>query len=390
MTITKLEQRKINHVAFVLDESGSMGGLKNDVITVFDNQVKWLLDLSKKTGQETRVSIYTLSGTDVRCPLFDTDVHHLPSLLGNYNPANGTPLIDATLKAIDDLGQTAQMYGDHAFLIFVLTDGDENTSQFTPPGYHIPAGNIWAHNASHNRNLKAAQSTYLGEKIKNLPDNWTLGCLVPSFNHKLTAQAYGFDSGNIAIWDTNAAGLDSASDEVREATQSFYEGRASGTRGTKTLFSGINKQAVQAAGLKPIPTDEYLLLNVIPTKGIEIKIPAKSILKSRPEGLKHVEIQAFIEANGHTYVTGRAYYELLKSEKISGNKDVIVVENATGLAYSGDQARKLVGLDMWSTRAKPMAKDKVTGKREFDIFIRSDSVNRLLEIHNSRVLLRTK
>lgn len=380
----KLEQRKINHVAFVIDESGSMGHLRDDVVKVFDSQVKWLLDLSQQMKQETRVTIYTLGGNGVKCPLFDTDVHHLPSLAGNYWPAGGTPLIDATLKSIEDLKQTAQMYGDHGFLIFVLTDGGENASTSPVPGFTARPGDFLA--------VNQARVDFLANTLKNLPENWTLGCLVHDFNAKILAQSYGFDAGNIAIWNTSSAqGLADAGDEIREATSSYFTAREAGVRGTKTLFTkNVTKADVKAAGLKPLDTDKYLLLNVIPTKGITITIPKKTVLKSRPDGLPHVEIMEFIQANNHAYVTGNAYYELVKSEKIDGNKKVLVVENATGLVYGGPEARKLVGLDMYSRRAKPMPIDKATGKREFDIFIQSTSTNRLLPVHTSRVLLIVK
>jgi hypothetical protein len=37
-----------------------------------------------------------------------------------------------SLKSLDDLEQTATLYGDHAFLAFVLTDGQENSSRNAP------------------------------------------------------------------------------------------------------------------------------------------------------------------------------------------------------------------------------------------------------------------
>src|SRR5690349_7308868 len=123
-----LKQRKINHVAFVVDESGSMEGLADEVPKVFDAQVRWLAELSTKMDQETRVSLYTLTGTTVTCVLYDQDALRLPSLAGHYRPRQGTPLVQAVGKAISDLKQTPELYGDHGYLLFVLTDGEENTS----------------------------------------------------------------------------------------------------------------------------------------------------------------------------------------------------------------------------------------------------------------------
>lgn len=376
------KQRLLNHVNFVIDRSGSMGSLNGQVDKVVQNQIARLNALDEQTGQETHVSIYAF-GSNTRCIIYDTDVKRLVGtnpLAGQFD-GGMTSLIDAVLTVREESSQIAQLHCDHAFLDYILSDGGENDSHNTPRGRAL----------GHNYDSRVTQAKLVNElklRLASEPDNVTVAVLVPDVLCKRQAIAFGFAPDNIMIWDVSAEGLAVAEQEMAQRTEDFYTARASGVRGTKELFAP-SKADVQAAGLKAMSTDSYLLLNVIPTKGIEIKIPAKSILKSRPEGIKHVEIQAFIEANGHPYVTGTAYYELIKSEKISGNKDIVVIENATGMAYEGLEARKLVGLDMYSTRARPLKKDS-TGKQEFSIFIRSDSVNRLLEIHNSRVLLRLK
>lgn len=385
--MTTLHQRKINHVAFVIDESGSMQSLAREVVTVFDGQVRWLLDLSKKMDQETRVSLYTLGGQGVKCVLFDTDVHHLPSLKGHYVPQGGTPLIDATLKSIEDLGKTAQMYGDHGFLIFVLTDGEENSSLTKPPGYRVPAYGLGPYGSE----LGKIQIKHLVDTIKALPENWTLGCLVPNINGKITAQGYGFDAGNIAIWDVNSAtGVSDAGEEIKQATESYYTSRASGIRGSKTLFSGITaanvtQAQVDASGMKAIDPSEFIIVPVVATGNMQYVIPKKSITKSRPDGLKHVEIMPFVEATGRRYVAGKAFYELVKSEKYEYHKDVALIHRQTKKVYKGEQAKALIGLTGTSTRIRPQA---VKGG-EYDIFVQSQSINRHLPL-GSRVLLFNK
>lgn len=384
--MSSLKQRKINHVAFVLDESGSMGYHTDAVVKVFDGQVKWLLNLSQRTGQETRVSIYTLGGAGVKCVLFDTDVHHLPSLVGHYKPDGGTPLIDATLKSIEDLGKTAQMYGDHGFLIFVLTDGEENTSQFTPPGYRIPASSYYSSRSP--RDLKQAQGEHLAKTLAGLGDNWTVGCLVPSFHNKVTAQGFGFAAGNIAIWDTTSAtGVSDAGEEIKAATEAYYTGRESGIRGTKTLFSGVTAKdvtqaQVDASGMKPIDPSEFVIVPVVATGSMQYVIPKKTFTKKNPDGIKHVEIMPFVEATGRRYVAGLAFYELVKSEKYDYHKDVVLIHRVTKKVYRGSEAKTLIGLSGASTRIRPQA---VKGG-EYDIFIQSQSINRHLPL-GSRVLL---
>src|SRR5688572_3626524 len=147
-----MEQNYINHIALVLDESLSMNSRREKVVQVADNQIKYLATRSEELDQETRVSVYTFN-TQVRCLIYDKDVLRLPSLRGLYKPSGMTALIDATIKSQEDLAATAQLYGDHAFLTYVLTDGAENASR--------------------------KKSTALKSKLESLPENWTVAVLVP-------------------------------------------------------------------------------------------------------------------------------------------------------------------------------------------------------------------
>lgn len=363
-----LKQRKINHVAFVIDESGSMNYLRNEVVKVFDGQVAWLAQLSKDTDQETRVSLYTLSGGGVTCVLYDQDVLRLPSLAGHYHPNGGTPLVAAVVKAVEDLKKTPELYGDHGFLLFALTDGDENASQ--PPAGH------------------RSKADWLKAVLGGLGDNWTIGCLVPDFRAKMLAESFGFVKGNIAIWDTSSAqGLSDAGEEIKAATSSYFTQRAAGVRGTNTLFANnVTAAQVQASGMKPVPTDKFTIVPVAlaSTSALQFVIPKKSITRKNPNGIKHVEIQPFVEETGRKYVTGQAFYELVKSEKYDPNKKVALIHRQTKQVYTGDQAKALIGLTGTSTRIGPQP---VNGG-DYDIFIQSTSLNRHLPV-GTRVLLFT-
>ena len=63
-------QRLINHVALVLDGSGSMSSHKNNVIKVADEQIRHLMLRSEELCQETRVSVYWFDDK-VKCLIFD-------------------------------------------------------------------------------------------------------------------------------------------------------------------------------------------------------------------------------------------------------------------------------------------------------------------------------
>ena len=122
-------QNYINHVALVLDASSSMDDHTADVIKVADSQIQHLAKQSQIMDQETRVSVYTFSyKSDIQCLVYDKDVLRLPSIAGLYHPYGMTALCSATTLAIKDLRLTPEKYGEHAFLIYVVTDGFENDS----------------------------------------------------------------------------------------------------------------------------------------------------------------------------------------------------------------------------------------------------------------------
>jgi hypothetical protein len=331
-------QRLINHVALVLDGSSSMRGHKDKLIKVADEQIRHLALRSEELSQETRVSVY-LFADNVQCLIFDMDVMRLPSIEDLYHANGMTALIDATIKSQEDLKTTSQLYGDHAFLTFVLTDGMENVSK-TP----------W---------------TTLSRNLMNASDNWTVAFLVPDRQGVAYVERLGADKGNIAVWDTtSASGIVDAVSTIRTATDNFMTNRAAGVRGTRSVFStgkdAVNKNTV--SNLKPLRNGEYALYDV---------------------GYK-TRIDDFVMKDlGMRYVKGMGYYQLTKTENIQPQKQIIIVEKATGKAYSGREARQIIGLPETGTvRVKP------DYNPEYDIFVQSTSFNRNL-VPNTRVLLKS-
>lgn len=339
------KQNYINHIAMVLDMSLSMWGHKGNLIKVADGQIAHLAQRSKELDQETRITVYTFN-TSAQCVIYDKDVLRLPSIAEFYNPTGGTALIDATMGALDDLAMTPEKYGDHAFLIYVLTDGEENSS-------------------------RKFRSSDLTHRIEALPGHWTLASLVPNAIGKHEAKRFGFLSDNIAIWDTSSTqGVQEVGAKIKAATDTFMDNRTKGVRGTKNLFGGkdtVNDAAIAAAGLKPLAPSEYFLVPVPPQPADRHGEPIK--------------IKEFVEGCNHRYQIGKAYYQLNKREKIQGNKAVAVLEKKTSKVFVGPQARKLVGLPDTEVRANPDANP------DYSIFVQSTSVNRYLEVGTKLLLM---
>ncbi|AQW46893.1 vWA domain-containing protein [Streptomyces violaceusniger] len=340
-------QNYINHVALVLDASSSMSHLSGKVVEVADQQIAYLARRSKELDQETRVTVYVFADK-VECVIYDKDVLRMPSLKQLYQVGGMTALLAATLKSQRELAQTAQLYGDHSFLTFVLTDGQENASHRCPDA---PTKNP--------RELVQA----VAKMMQTQEDNWTLAVLVPDQMGKREAMQCGFPKDNIAIWDaTSTQGLEEAGQVIQQATENFMMGRAQGIRGSRAVFStgaeAVNKDTIKAAGLTPVNPSEYQLIPVA----------------------REAAIREWVIECGHTYRTGGAFYQLSKSEKIQARKQIAVLEKKTDRVYTGPEARSLLGLPDTEVRVKPDHND------DFTIFVQSTSVNRKL-IPHTRLLL---
>lgn len=337
-----MSQNYINHVVFVTDASWSMTQHARDLIKVADDEIAHLAHRSQDLDQETRVSIYDFAD-DVRCLIYDKDVLRLPSIEKLYEPRGNTALIDATIKSLDDLAQTAQLYGDHAFLVYVLTDGEENAS----------------------RGRAAEKRERLQRKLAGLPAHWTVACLVPNQRGKFEAQSFGFAPENIAIWNADTrTGMEDAGQVIRQATETFMVNRARGVRGTTALFStgadAVNAATVQAA-LAPLDSSTYEIIPVGTDAYIEL----------------------FVRSTGRPYVKGNAFYQLTKRELIQANKRIAIREkNGKKRVFTGPQARDLLGLRAADERVKP------DYNPEYDVFVQSTSVNRKLIKGTELLLLR--
>ena len=323
-------QNIINHIGLVLDSSLSMTRHHRNLVQVADNQIKHLARRSQELDQETRISVWTFSDPDsIQCVVWDKDVLRLPSIAPFYRPQGNTAFIDATLKSIDDLSETPERYGDHSFLVFALTDGEENRSRNIAPT--------------------------LQQRLAGLPDHWTVAALVPDMSAKHEAKRFGFPAGNIEIWNTESAtGVSEAGDRVRDATDSYMKARAAGTRSTRSLFStdatAVNVATIAQAGLKPMARGTYIL----------VPVPTDS------------RIDDFTRACGHEYKAGNGFYQLMKREEIQATKDIVVVGKKDHKVYSGQDARQVVGLPDMNVRVSP------NHNPDFDIFVQSTSINRKL------------
>ncbi len=322
------KKKMVNHVAFLLDASGSMAGLTNATREVLSKLLDGLATEEKKSGIETRLHLYTF-GYRLQPEL--TNVN--PRAAGSFvysSRGEGTALIDSTMELIDRLGEYSSTKDDVSFLVYVLTDG-----QNTENGNH----------ASRLRSL-----------LRGLNDDWTLAIMVPNDHCKGQAISYGFPADNIQIWETTAKGMQELGRNLAATNSSYYSMRSAGVKSTKSLFKfedNLAKSVVKKA-MEEVNPGEYETL----------------LVRKGDDGRA---IKDFVESwTKAPYRVGSAYYQVTKPEKIQAGKVLAVVDKMTGKMYSGMNARNLLGLPHYEVKAEPAS------FKNYDLFVQSTSTNRKL------------
>jgi hypothetical protein len=315
----------INHVALVIDKSSSMQSIWPDVSKAFENLRGSLEKMSRDFDQEVRVSVYAFSD-QVECRRYDTDVFRAKDIMQGLVAYGNTALKDAVVLAVEDLKKTATLYGDHAFVVYAITDGEENCS-------------------------RTSQS--IQKLIEGLPENWTVCLHVPSNNSRMYAEKHGFPRECIAIWNTS--NVEAAAEQFVRNYGTYVKARSTGTlRGTKSFFSldtsNLNVDTVHTA------------LSKVSSRAFKIvQNPDKTA----------VHIKPLIEAStGKAYVLGNGFYQLVKKETIQPQKEIAVLEKSTGDVFRGPQARGILNLPNDHVQVSP------TLNPNYDVYVQSTSVNR--------------
>lgn len=116
-------------------------------------------------------------------------------------------------------------------------------------------------------------------------------------------------------------------------------------------LGGKRVEVEESTGLEPVPAGRFQVLEVD----------------------DKTSIKDFVVSQGLTFKKGRGFYEFTKSETIQEEKEVVLMDKATGDMYSGDAARDLIGLPAGTRgKLKPKSLDR------YAVFVQSTSVNRAL------------
>ncbi len=329
--------RKATHLILVVDNSGSFRPMEASRNKRIDELVLNFERDHKLAGIETFVSLYYF-GHQVSCHAkLQTPAFVVGIGKPNCNESR-TALLSGLSTAITENKQVQSSAAfDWATLVYVLTDGFENHSSYL----------------GHNENSTA-------KLVSELSDEWTIIAMTPTSGKPVFGRI-GLAEGNIRDWVTNEVGLQKASDDVLRGTQSYTASRARGVKNVanyfQTDFKGINAATVAAAAKKLSKRDYYLSQN------------SDTVMQMKP----------MIEATGGEYRNGSHFYHLVKNEGVQPDKELILIDKATGYAYGGPGVRTLLKLGNEKVMMTP------TFNPAWDLYIQSTAPNRVV-MANQKVL----
>lgn len=315
-----------NHIVLNVDVSSSMEHLVTTMIQKLNELVNEFKSEAKKTKQKTTLSLFTFSH-DVKNIFFEADIEDVPKITKDIFTGGNTALYKSMIDSINDLKSVSTKYGNHSFLHYTITDGENNQN---PTLIHT-----------------------LKNTISSLENNWTLTISVPNQRGFEHASGLGISAGNIQIWEQTESGVEKMSKVITNSVSSYYSVRSSGAVSSPNLFTpdtSFTTTDVKKT-LEPLKPDEYMLLSVH----------------------KKQRIDEFVKSwNKGTYVIGSAYFMLSKPEMVQVYKQILLKEKSSGKIYGGPDVRKMLGLPDYDVKINPATHPR------FDIFVQSTSTNRNL------------
>lgn len=332
--------RLVNHIAFVVDRSGSMGRIKAQVVRVFNNQLDTVQRNARSAGQKTFLSTFMFHSTVDKPRHFATPVERVPKLAQkDFRLGGTTALLDAVGTAITRL-QEAKGAKDKntSFLIIVITDGHENASRH------------------YKRSLKGLIQTV------QKTGRWSLAFLVPPGSQN-TLTRFGIPKGNVTVWDATAKGTQVMDEKLAAGLSTFYKARASGKKSVTAFFTtDMSKVDVKTLSALKDLSKGFARWAVDKERSIRDFVDSK--LQASPSLRKKL---------GDAYEPGRGFYELTKPETVQPKKNIAILDKKTKAIFGGDQARHVLGMPNGSN-----VKVKPGNHLNYSIFVESTSNNRKL------------
>ncbi len=329
---TKKGKIPVNHIALIVDRSGSMGSISKTVVKVFNDQLATIKANAKKDDQETFVSFYTFH-TTVDKPLYFQRQAQAVQPLKSISVRGLTALFDAVGTAIDAFKKAKNSNDPQvSYLLLALTDGYENASK--------------KYKKSLPKLIKEVQST----------GRWSLAFLTPK-SGVTTLTRMGIPKGNIQDWSATNKGAQAAGQQMRRGLDNFFEARRGGKQAVSGFFKAdLSKVSVQAVSDALVDVSDQFKRFKVDTDKANIRDFVNGKLKGKAK-----------------YEPGKGYYELTKPELVQAKKEIAIMDSKSGAIYTGMAARSMLGFpDGAAFKVKPGEMGT------FAVYVMSTSNNRAL------------
>ena len=210
------------HIVMLIDRSGSMSSIVNDVIGGFN---AYLAD-QQKNGPDARISIILFDTQNPQDTLiWGAPISEAVSLTpSTYVPRGGTPLLDATGLAIgrtmvDLQARVATGLPSDDIIFVTITDGEENESR--------------EYTLQQIRDLIEARTA----------QGWQFVYLSAGLDAYGDARRFGYDPGATQAWKSDAMNSRQMFDSASRATANLREKKRRGMVFDKSEFFETGKDA---------------------------------------------------------------------------------------------------------------------------------------------------
>lgn len=210
----KVAAKKLTHVAIVLDRSGSMSTIHKETVDGLNTQIAALQKAELENAGEIRVSLVQFDNViDVvfagRKP---SEIKEFG--MNDFQPRWNTAMYDGIWAAMNLL-KTQEVTDDTAYLLFVISDGEENAS-------------------------REITQQALTDEIKRLQDlgNWTFNYILANVDINKIRTQFHANANSVATYTANSVGSTAAYGLI--STNSL---RYMSTRGN-TLSESMNESSV--------------------------------------------------------------------------------------------------------------------------------------------------
>ena len=209
----ELKKTLKNHIAVILDQSSSMGSIRDQAIGLFNEQIDTIR--KEASDMENKVTLVTFA-SQVNDPTYDSvDLDNVPNLdHNNYSPNGMTALHDAIGATVERLSNKDTNKED-AFLVIIITGGMENMSK-----------------------------DFDGAKIKELiqtkekSGNWTFTFLGANQDISLTQKSLGLSVQNVASFNATQQGTIRGAGITSDGLKDYMSARRVGAKQVTNFYAG--------------------------------------------------------------------------------------------------------------------------------------------------------